>query len=245
MRPFLSVIVPTYNEAKRLPLTLIDINKRLSTVDYSYEIIVADDGSRDATVDIAKRFTHLIKTLRIIENKENHGKGWVVKQGMLEAEGQWRLFTDADNATSIDQFSKMIPYLSDYQIIIGSRDIKGAKLVPPQPFYKRFLGNVGNLIIQILLLPGLWDTQCGFKCFSEEAALKIFSLMKINRWAFDVEALALGKKFGYKIKEIPVVWVNDPDSKVKPSAYLQVFGEVLKIRWRLWFGKYKGLGSKI
>ena len=238
MRPFLSVIIPTYNEAKRLPLTLADINKRLSAVDYSYEIIVVDDGSRDATVDIAKRFSHLIKTLRIIENKENHGKGWVVKQGMLEAEVQWRLFTDADNATSIDQFSKMIPYLGDYQIIIGSRDIKGAKLVPPQPFYKRFLGNVGNLIIQILLLPGLWDTQCGFKCFSEEAALKIFSLMKINRWAFDVEALALGKKFGYKIKEIPVVWVNDPDSKVKPSAYLQVFGEVLKIRWRLWFGKY-------
>lgn len=238
MKPFLSVIIPTYNEAKRLPLTLADINKRLSTVDYSYEIIVVDDGSKDATVDIAKRFTHLIKNLKVIENKENHGKGWVVKQGMLQAEGGWRLFTDADNATSIDQFGKMIPYLSDYQIIIGSRDIKGAKLVPSQPFYRRFLGNIGNLIIQILLLPGLWDTQCGFKCFSEEAALKIFPLMKINRWAFDVEALALGKKFGYKIKEIPVVWVNDPDSKVKPSAYLQVLDEVLKIRWRLWLGKY-------
>ena len=238
MRPFLSVIIPTYNEAKRLPLTLVDVNKHLLAVDYNYEIIVVDDGSKDATVDIAKRFTHLIKNLRVIENKENHGKGWVVRKGMLEAEGKWRLFMDADNATTVDQFKNMIPFLSEYQIIIGSRDIKGAKLVPPQPFYKRFLGNVGNLIIQILVLPGLWDTQCGFKCFSEEAAEKIFPLMKINRWAFDVEVLALGKKFGYKIKEIPVIWANDPNSKVKPSAYLQVLGEVFKIRWRLWLGKY-------
>lgn len=233
MKPFLSVIIPTYNEAKRLPLTLIDVDRHLSAVSYDYEIIVADDGSKDATAEIAGRFSHIIKNLRIIENEKNHGKGWVVRQAMLEAKGQWRLFMDADNATSVDQFQKMMPYLADYQIIIGSRDVKGAKLVPPQPFYKRLLGNVGNLVIQILLLPGLWDTQCGFKCFSEEAAEKIFRLMKTNRWAFDVEALVLGKKFGYKIKEIPVVWVNDIHSKVKPSAYFQFLWEVLKIRWRL------------
>ncbi|OGG42921.1 hypothetical protein A3G50_01385 [Candidatus Jorgensenbacteria bacterium RIFCSPLOWO2_12_FULL_42_11] len=233
MKPFLSVIIPTYNEAKRLPLTLIDVDKHLSAVGYDYEIIVVDDGSKDATIDIAKRLSHLIKNLRIIENEKNHGKGWVVRQGMLEAKGQWRLFMDADNATSADQFQKMMPYLADYQIIIGSRDVKGAKLVPPQPFYKRFLGNAGNIIIQILLLPGLWDTQCGFKCFSEEAAEKIFRLMKTNRWAFDVEALVLGKKFGYKIKEIPVVWVNDIHSKVKFSSYFQFLWEILKIRLRL------------
>ena len=234
MKPFLSVIIPTYNEAKRLPLTLMDVNKHLSAVDYDYEIIVVDDGSGDATTEIAKRLSQLIKNLRVIENKDNHGKGWVVCQGLLEAKGRWRLFMDADNATSVDQFQKMVPYLPDYQIIIGSRDIKGAKLVPPQPFYKRWLGNLGNLIIQILLLPGIWDTQCGFKCFSEEAAEKIFRLMKTNRWAFDVEVLALGKRLGYKIKEIPVVWVNDPISKVKAWAYFQFLGEVFKIRWRLW-----------
>ena len=233
MKPFLSVIIPTYNEAKRLPLTLIDVDRHLSAVGYDYEIIVVDDGSKDATIDIAKRLSHLIKNLRIIENEKNHGKGWVVRQGMLEAKGQWRLFMDADNATSADQFQKMMPYLADFQIIIGSRDIKGAKLVPPQPFYKRFLGNAGNIIIQILLLPGLWDTQCGFKCFSEEAAEKIFRLMKTNRWAFDVEALVFGKKFGYKIKEIPVVWVNDIHSKVKFSSYFQFLWEILKIRLRL------------
>ena len=235
MKPFLSVIIPAYNEAKRLPLTLVNVNKHLAAVDYDYEIIVVDDGSKDDTAEIADRFSHLIKNFRVVVNKKNHGKGWVIRQGMLEAKGQWRLFMDADNATTIDQFQKMIPYLSEYQIIIGSRDIKGAVLMPPQPFYKRLLGNVGNLIIQILLLPGLWDTQCGFKCFSEEAAEKIFRLMKTNRWAFDVEALVLGKKFGYKIKEIPVVWVNDIHSKVKTMAYFQFLWEILKIRWRSWF----------
>jgi glycosyltransferase involved in cell wall biosynthesis len=233
MSPFLSIIIPVYNEAKRLPLTLTDINEYLSTVDYDYEIIVVDDGSKDATPEIVKRFSHLIKNLRLIENKKNHGKGWVVRQGMLTTKGRWRLFMDADNATSLDQFQKMIPYLPKYQIIIGSRDIKGAKLMPPQPWYRRLAGNIGNLIIQLLLLPGFWDTQCGFKCFSEEAAEKIFKLAQVNRWAFDVEALALGKKLGYKIKEIPVVWVNEPNSLVKPWAYFQTFWEVLKIRWRL------------
>lgn len=237
MKPFLSVIVPTFNEAQRLPLTLMDVNRYLSAVDYDYEIIVVDDGSKDVTPEIVKRFSHLVKNLRLIENKKNHGKGWVVRQGMFEAQGRWRLFMDADNATSVDQFHKMIPYLRDYQIVIGSRDIKGARLLPPQPWYRRLAGNIGNLIIQLLLLPGLWDTQCGFKCFSEEAAEKIFKLAKVNRWAFDVEILALGKKLGYKIKEIPVVWINDPRSSVKPSAYFQTFGEVLKIRWRLWFNK--------
>lgn len=238
MKPFLSVIIPAYNEAKRLPLTLIEVNKYLSAVDYDYEIVVVDDGSKDATAEIAERLSRLIKNLRLIKNKKNHGKGWVIRQGMLGAKGRWRLFMDADNATSVEQFQKIIPYLPDYQIIIGSRDIKGAKLMPPQPFYKCWLGNVGNVIIQILLLPGLWDTQCGFKCLSEEAAEKIFPLIKTNRWAFDVEVLALGKKLGYKIKEIPVVWVNDPHSKVKASAYFQFLWEVFKIRWWLWFHKY-------
>lgn len=110
MKPYLSVIIPAYNEAKSLPLTLIDINKHLSDVDYSYEIIVVDDGSKDATEEVVRRFSHLMKNLRLIDNKQNHGKGWVVRQGMLEAKGEIRLFTDADNSTSIDQFSKMIPF---------------------------------------------------------------------------------------------------------------------------------------
>ncbi len=240
MKPYLSVIIPAYNEAKRLPITLIDIDSNLSKSDYSYEIIVVNDGSKDATSEVAERFSHLIKNLRVINNKENHGKGWVVGQGMLEARGEIRLFTDADNSTSIDQFSKMVPYFKEgYEVVIASRDIKGAKLVPPQPWYKVLVGNMGNLIIQIFLLPGIWDTQCGFKAFTEESAKNIFSKLKINKWGFDVEALALAKKIGYKIKEIPVTWVNDPFSHVKALAYLQVLLEVIKIKWWLITDKYK------
>jgi len=264
MKPYLSVIIPTYNEAKRLPLTLIDIDRHLSKMEFpsagsgqAYEIIVVDNNSTDATPELVERFSHLIKNLRLIK-MNGRGKGIAVKTGMLEAKGEIRLFTDADNSTSIDQFNKMIPYFParggsaaggkkleadkrgkedleadsrGYDIVIGSRDVEGAKLIPAQPWHKRLGGNLGNLVIQLLLLPGMWDTQCGFKAFTEEAARKIFPLIKIERWGFDVEVLSLAKKFGYKIKEIPVVWVNDPFSRVKLTTYFQFLIEVLKIKW--------------
>ena len=234
MKPFLSVIIPVYNESKRISLTLIDVDRKLSKADYSSEIIVVNDGSSDNTVEAVSKFLPLVKNLRVVDNKENHGKGFVVKQGMLEAKGTFRLFMDADNSTSVDQVGKMLPYFKEgYDVVIGSRDIKGAELVPPQPFYKRMLGNVGNLVIQVLLLPGLWDTQCGFKWFSEEAAGKIFGLLKINRWGFDVEALALAKKMGYRTKEIPVRWVNNADSRVKFGGYVSSLWDVVRVRWWL------------
>lgn len=239
-KPFLSVIIPAYNEAKRLPLTLVDVDRYLSEAEYSYEIIVVNDGSRDATAEIVERFTHVIPNLRLIDNHENRGKGYVVRQGMLAAKGNWRLFMDADNSTTVDQFNNMIPYFSEgYDVIIGSRTIRGAKLNPPQPLYKRILGKAGNLFIQMVAVRGIWDTQCGFKCFSDGAAQKIFPLMKIDRWGFDVEALMLARQVGYKIKEIPVVWVNDIHSTVGISAYFSTLLEVVKIRWWLWRGKYR------
>lgn len=239
MKPFLSVIIPAYNEAKRLPLTLIDIERHLSTVDFSWEIIVVSDGSTDATNEVVKRFSQLIKNLRLIENNQNHGKGWVVRQGMLSVKGNWRLFTDADNSTSIDQFEKMLPLFKEgYEVVIGSRAIKGAILDPPQPWYKRILGRFSNWLIQILLLPGVKDSQCGFKCFSEEAAKKIFPLAKIDRWGFDMEILALAKKLGYKIKEMPIIWKNDLRSAVKAGAYLSTLKDLLKITCWLKRNKY-------
>jgi dolichyl-phosphate beta-glucosyltransferase len=240
MKPFLSVIGPAYNEAKRLPLTLIDLDKKLSAEEYSYEILVVNDGSSDETAEIIGRFGHIVKNLRLIDNRKNHGKGWVVRRGMLESNGNYRLFMDADNSTSVDQFDNMLPFLKDgYDVVIGSRDVKGAKLIPPQPWYKRIMGNIGNIIIQILLLPGMWDSQCGFKCFSEEAARKIFSLARIDRWAFDVEALSLAKKLGYRIKEIPVIWVNNIESKVKPLSYIFFLRDVVRIRIWLWRNVYR------
>jgi dolichyl-phosphate beta-glucosyltransferase len=234
-KPFLSVIIPVYNESKRITLTLIDVDRHLGGAGYSSEILVVNDGSTDNTVEVVSKFLPMVGNLRIVDNKENHGKGFAVRRGMLEAKGAYRLFMDADNSTSVDQVVKILAFFKEgYEVVIGSRDIKGAELVPPQPFYKRILGNVGNIIIQVLLLPGLWDTQCGFKCFSEEAAERVLRQVKINRWGFDVEALSIAKRMGYRIKEIPVRWVNSPDSKVKLSGYISSLWEVFKVRWWLW-----------
>ncbi|OGY60741.1 MAG: hypothetical protein A3F99_01880 [Candidatus Colwellbacteria bacterium RIFCSPLOWO2_12_FULL_43_11] len=239
-KPYLSVIIPAYNEVKRLPITLMDIDKHLSKAKYSYEILVVNDGSTDGTAEVVNRFSTIVKNLRLVDNKENKGKGGVVKQGMLEALGEYRLFTDADNSTSVDHFNKMIPYFKEgYEVVIGSRDIEGSELHPSQAWYKRLLGNMGNLYIQALLLPGIWDTQCGFKCFSEEAANKIFSLQRVTGWGFDVEILSLAKHLGYRIKEIPIVWINDIRTKVGWSAYLKVLIETTKIRLWMWQDVYK------
>lgn len=245
-KPYLSVVIPAYNEVKRLPETLIDIDAKLARVKYSYEILVINDGSTDGTAEMVRRFLHIIKNLRLIDNEKNKGKGAVVKQGILEAQGDYRLFMDADNSTTVNQFENMTPYFQEgYDVVIGSRDVKGAELHPAQPFYKRILGNAGNIFIQALLLPGIWDTQCGFKCFTRAAAEKVFSLQRINGWGFDVEILTLSKILGYRIKEIPVVWVNDLRSTVKLSAYIKVLIETVKIRLWLWQDAYNIKSSPV
>lgn len=165
----LSVIIPAYNEEKRLPKTLREIDKYLSLQSYDSEIIIVNDGSKDRTAEVVREMMPEIKNLRLIDNKENHGKGYVVRQGMLEAKGDYRLFTDADNSTSIDHVEKMWPLLEkNYDVVIGtrdSRDDKEAKQAVPQPAWKRFLGDIGNIGIQVLVVWGIWDTQCGFKAF--------------------------------------------------------------------------------
>jgi dolichyl-phosphate beta-glucosyltransferase len=239
-QPYLSVIIPAYNEAERLPLTLIDIDKHLSKVDYSYEILVVSDGSNDGTVQIVKNMMGTVKNLKLSDYPMNRGKGAVVRDGMLSAKGKIRLFTDADNSTSVDQFGKMMPFFkSGFDVVIGSRSHKGSVLDPPQAWYRQIPAKLGNLFIQLLLLPGLRDTQCGFKAFTEEAAERIFTIAKVDRWSFDVEVLSLAKKFGLRIKEIPVVWKNATGSKVRTSTYLKFFLEVIKIRLWLWMNSYK------
>jgi glycosyltransferase involved in cell wall biosynthesis len=239
-QPYLSIIIPAYNEAERIPAALLAMDKHLSTVDYSYEILVVNDGSTDNTAVIVEGMTKMVKNLRLINVKNNEGKGGTVRQGMLLAAGKIRLFTDADNSTSIDQFEKMMPFFKDgYGIVIGSRSVRGAKLDPPEPFYRQVVGKGLNMIVQLFLLPGIWDTQCGFKAYTDEAAGKIFTFSRINGWGFDVETLVLGRRLGYKIKEIPVHWVDDARSHVKFSAGLQFLAETFKIRWWLWRGEYQ------
>jgi dolichyl-phosphate beta-glucosyltransferase len=239
---YLSIIIPAYNEAERIPKTLIAMDAYLSKVDYSYEILVVNDGSHDKTAEVVANLAKIVKNLKPVDIKENHGKGSVVREGMLRATGDIRLFMDADNSTSIDQFEKLRPYFGQkFGVAIGSRAVPGAKLEPAEPFYRQLIGKGLNLIVQVLLLWGIWDTQCGFKAYTAEAAEKIFSVSKITGWGFDVETLALAKKFGYTVKEVPIHWVNDIRSHVKFSAGLQFLRDIAKIRWWLWTDKYKTL----
>jgi len=236
-QPYLSVIIPAYNEEKRISKTLLSIDQYLQKQVFDYEILVISDGSSDKTGQIVGDFQKSIRNLQFINNQENHGKGYVVRQAMLEAKGQIRLFMDADNATTIDHFDKMKPYFDEgADVVIGTRDpkdAKGAKQAVPQPWLKRQLGNVGNILIQIFAVWGIWDTQCGFKAFSMAATQAIFSKTKIDKWGFDIEVLALARKLKYKISIIPTYWVNDPDSRVSLKGYLRTFKELFQIWWWL------------
>lgn len=239
---YLSVIIPAYNEADRIPKTLKIISSYLERQPYSYEILVVCDGPKDKTADVVRDLSLITPKLKLIDRKKNMGKGYSIKEGMLAAKGKVRLFTDADNSTDISYFDKMRPLFDKgYDIVISTRDPKdaeGAGQDVPQPWHKRLMGNMGNLYIQIMAVPGIWDTQNGFKSFRDYAAEKIFSKTIINRWAFDVEALALARKLDYKIGIIPIHWINDPKSHVSLPAYFKVLFDVAKIRWDLMRRKY-------
>ena len=237
--PHLSVVIPTYNAEKIIEPTLKSVRDYLSKQSYDYEILVVNDGSTDKTAEVLSNLKSQIPNLKLLDNKENHGKGWVVKQGMTEAKGDWRLFMDDDNSTTIDHLDKFWPFTAEgYEVVVASIAVKGSQVAKVEKFYKRLFGKLGNLWIQFWVLPGIWDTQRGFKLFSAKASQAIFPKLTINRWGFDVETLALARKFGFKIKEAPINWRNEGQSRVKPSAYFQVLLEVLKIRWNLWVNKY-------
>ena len=236
----LSVIIPAYNEETRLPRTLKAVDEYLRRQSYEYEILVVNAGSTDRTKKMVQGAMLQVRNLNIMDVK-NRGKGYAVKQGMLHAKGGYRVFMDADNATSLDHVEKMWPeFANGYDVVIGSRDVKGAVIAVPQVWWRRRLGDIFNLIVQLCSgLWGIWDTQCGFKGFTRKAAEEIFSKCTINRWAFDVEVLVLAKKMGYKIKEIPVRWVNDPYSRVTFSGMVKMLVEVLQITMNNIMGKYK------
>lgn len=238
----LAIIIPAYNEEKRIERTIRSINAYLINKQISYEILIVSDGSTDGTVQLIDNIRKEEKNLRLIHNNENRGKGWVVRQGMLNTKAKIRLFMDADNATSIEHFDLMVPLFSKgYQVVIGSRDSKdavGARQEVPQNFIKRCLGNISNVLIQIMAVRGIWDTQCGFKALTATAAEDIFSRSKIDRWGFDIELLLLAQRLKYSIAVIPVKWINDFNSKVKLSAYGKTFMELVQIRWWLLKGDY-------
>lgn len=236
---FLSVIIPAYNEEKRISETLFDVDEYLKRQNYEYQVIVIDDGSTDKTAEIVGKLLLRIKNLALIINERNRGKGYAVKRGLLADRGKYRLFMDADNSTSINQIEKLLSEFPKYHIVIGSRAIMGAKLEPPQPFFRRVLGKIAKTFIRIIMrLPKVKDTQCGFKIFSEKAVNDILPRCGISGWAFDAEILKIGQKFGYEIKEVPVVWKNNPESRVKITGGVKFIFELLAIRFNLLTGKY-------
>ncbi|MCA9875028.1 MAG: glycosyltransferase family 2 protein, partial [Anaerolineales bacterium] len=203
MQPYLSVIIPAYTEEKRIGKTLEAVYTYLAGQPFTWEMLVVLDGPTDKTPQIVADFAQDKTNIRWIDRQQNRGKGYTVRQGMLAARGKIRLFTDADNSTDMSHFDRMKPLFdAGAHVVIASRDAKDAPLARqavPQPFYKRFLGNAGNLFIQLMVVPGIWDTRCGFKAFSGEAAQKVFAAARMDGWSFDDEALALARRFGYKI----------------------------------------------
>ncbi|MEM4282384.1 MAG: glycosyltransferase family 2 protein [Candidatus Woesearchaeota archaeon] len=232
---WLSVIIPAYNEEKRIGNTLKRISSFLDKKKFSYEILVVNDGSSDKTLDVACRF----KNVKVISYDKNRGKGYAVRKGMLAARGDLLLFSDADLSTPIEELDRFLRFIDAYDIVIASRALKGANIKLRQPFYREFIGKLFNALVQLLVLRGIKDTQCGFKLFTRSAAKKIFSKQCINGFGFDVEVLYLARKYNLKIKELPVTWVNSADSKVRlVRDAIRMLRDMLQIKLNDMWGKY-------
>ena len=236
----LSVVIPAYNEGQRIIHTLEDVGQYLQQQSYEYEILVVSDGSKDNTAEVVTSLETKIPGLRLIDNKHNQGKGGVVRQGMLEATGDVRVFMDADNSTRINEIEKFLPYFDQgYDLVIGSRRISGSEIAVHQPWIRDLQGTVFRFIVHTLVPVHVTDTQCGFKAFSRKATEMIFPKQTIMRWAFDVEILALARRMNLKIQELPIRWVNDEATNVTLSGKIKMLIEVVQIRLNLWTGKYK------
>jgi glycosyltransferase involved in cell wall biosynthesis len=238
--PFLSLVIPAYNEEARLPLTLPGVLAHLRRASYTWEVRVVDDGSADGTCDYVERFAAENDEPRFILQREPHrGKGGAVRAGMLASKARWRFLCDADFSMPVHEIERFLPpYLSGYDLAIGTREGVGAQRVG-EPWNRHFMGRVFNGIIRGLLVDGLDDTQCGFKCFSGEAADLLFPQQTIDGFAFDVELLHLARKAGLEIVEVPITWHYDEVSKVHPFRDTKrMLVEVLRIRSNDRQGKY-------
>lgn len=242
-KPYLSVVIPAYKEKERIGSNLLEIESFLSAKNFDYEIIVVVDGSPDNTAEVTRNYASQVRNLRVIDNKENHGKGYVVRQGLLETKGKFVVFLDADGSTSITHLEKALPELeSGVDVVIGSRKVKGAFIQVHQPKYREIMGEGGNWLIRIVL--GLWnfpDTQCGFKMLTGQAAHAIAERMVVDRFGFDFELIVLAKELGFKVMQIPVRWLNEEGSTVSltgPNGFIQVLIDLFKTKGRLLAGKY-------
>lgn len=245
---YLSWVIPAYNEEHRIEKTIREVDAYLRGKNFpgGYEIIVANSASRDRTGEIVGRLQKEIAGLSLL-NLENKGKGWAVRQGMLGAKGNVRMFSDADNSVSPDHLDTFLPWLSTagadqagcFDVVIGSIEIAGATIEEQAQWYRRMLGKLAKYAIR--LVSGLWDihdSQRGFKVFSAAAADAVFSRQTLTGWGFDFEILLIAKIHGFRIREVPVRWVNPPDSKVGIGAYATTLAELLRVKMNALRGRY-------
>ncbi|MEZ4360247.1 MAG: glycosyltransferase family 2 protein [Kofleriaceae bacterium] len=231
----LSIIIPAYNEEHRIVPTLQALGRFVQGQPLRAEILVVDDGSRDGTVAVVEAQRPLIPGLRVVRQLPNRGKGAAVRLGMLSARGLIRMMCDADGSMPADEMTKLLDAIISHRadIAIGSRYVDG-KAATSQPLYRRMWSRLCNQVIQRSLVPGINDTQCGFKAFTSEAARELFGKARIDGWAFDLEILALARRRGYAIEEIGVTWVDDGRSRVNPLADMwKVIVEAWTIRRNL------------
>lgn len=237
----ISLVIPAYNEEKRLPKTLECVFFFLTEEKIEAEVIVVNDGSKDNTEQVVKDLFFLYPNLRLVSYLKNKGKGGAVKEGVMAAKGDSIVFLDADNSTSIEELKPMIKNLSDHDVVIGSRKISGAQILKKQPLMRRILGNGFNLFVKVILgLSDYSDTQCGFKGFKNSAAKSIFSKIKISGFAFDTEVLCIARNSNFKILEMPIVWRDEAESTLKIKSLWKIFLDVLRIKYNSLRGVYGG-----
>jgi len=239
-RPFLSIVVPAYNEEARLPATLAEIGAWMEARQLDAEILVVDDGSRDRTAEIAGEALRGRRG-RVLRNGENRGKGYSVRHGVLEAAGRFVLLTDADLSTPITEYDKVAAWVRDHDldVAIGSRALPGSDVQLRQGLLRQSMGRIFNRIIRALTGLTFRDTQCGFKLLDRERTRPLFEKMVVDRFAFDVELLFLCRRFGLTVREVPVIWRNAPGSKVSILGDpLNMIYDVLRVRWRFRRGLY-------
>jgi len=237
-KPFLSIIIPAYNEENRLPKTLEQVFCFLHKQDYLAEVLVVENGSQDRTLQVAQSFCDQYPQLRVLQN-QSRGKGLAVKRGMLEAQGEYRFMCDADLSMPVDEISRFLPpSIDNYDIAIASREALGAVRYH-EPYYRHFVGRGYNLLIRLLALPGLQDTQCGFKCFRGALVEELFGLQTLAGWSFDVEVLFIGRLRGCRIVEVPIPWYYNPESKIRLFQDSVNMGkDLITMRLNAWRGVY-------
>ncbi len=221
--PYLSIVIPAHNEEARLPRALGQVFAFLEAQPYASEVIVVENASRDRTLVIAQRFAANFPALRVL-HEDLAGKGRAVRRGMLEARGEYRFFCDSDFSMPVEQINRFLPPAVQADIVIASREAPGA-IRYGEPHYRHLTGRIFNTLIRLLALPGLQDTQCGFKCFRAAVAEDVFRFQTIMGWSFDVEILFIARQRGYTIRELGIPWYFNADSRVS----------VLRDSWRMFF----------